>query len=169
MTSKAPTIPFGIVASTFSEHLSRNRCIRKRVTVAGAILKAAVRIFITLSPIPQTRIQSLYCIRAVINGRDLARTRCIKGKSNSPNLVPTLKGDQVCLIPKPLCARQIFLPYIALQEQATDHWEQVWPCPVALKPAGFLCPAGVLFWLAAPPPRQHSHANPACYPGYLTR
>ena len=169
MTSKSPIIPFGIVACTFSDNLSRNSCIRKRVTVAGAILEAAVRIFITLPPVPQTRTQSLFSIRAVMNGRDLVRTWCIKGKSNSPNLVPILERGPVCLIPKRLCARQIFLPYIALQEKATDHWEQVWPCPVASKLAGFLCPAGVLFWLAAPPPKQHSHANPACYPGYLTR
>ena len=42
----------------------------------------------------QTRTQSLFCIRAVINGRDLVRTQCTKGRSNSPNLVPILEKEK---------------------------------------------------------------------------
>ena len=57
----------------------------------GNDTETAVRIFITLSPIPQTRTQSLFCIRTVMNGRDLVRTRRIKRKSNSPNFVPILE------------------------------------------------------------------------------
>lgn len=67
--------------------------LRKRVTVAGAILKTAVGSYV-VPRTGQTRTQSLFCIRAVINGRDLVRTQCTKGRSNSPNLVPILEKEK---------------------------------------------------------------------------
>ena len=66
--------------------------LRKRVTVAGAILKTAVGSYV-LPRTGQTRTQSLFCIRAVINGRDLVRTQCTKGRSNSPNFGPILEKE----------------------------------------------------------------------------
>ena len=169
MTSKSPTITFRIVACTFSDNLSQNSSIRWTCHRGGSDTGGGGQdIHYVVSRTPDSYPVAFQYSRSD-EWKGLSENACIKGKSNSPNLVPILERGPVCLIPKRLCARQIFLPYIALQEKATDHWEQVWPCPVASKLAGFLCPAGVLFWLAAPPPKQHSHANPACYPGYLTR
>ena len=71
--------------------------LRKRVTVVGAILEAAVRIFITMSPVPQTRTQSLFCIRAVIDGRDLVRTRASR-EEVTPKLVPRVFSFSAALL-----------------------------------------------------------------------